>query len=187
VAEVLVRFTQPTRGESGDLYWARAVGEIADDGLWDGWIEFSRESDNKVLRTQRETKQPNRADLLYWAEGLTDIYLEGALVRALTPPSPRPASPPGTVRPRSVAYTREKAARLSSIAIKTRVVLDPYVTYGEGEELLRKQLHALRHDHLQNIVDVYQMSGEHESSWARYASDDELVEHIIDTVRDSIR
>src|SRR5262245_1530581 len=38
------------------------------------------------MQTARETTQPNLADLEYWATGLTPIYLEGALNRALDEP-----------------------------------------------------------------------------------------------------
>jgi hypothetical protein len=93
--EVLVRFTEATRSASGDLYWPRAVGGKAEDGLWDGWIEFVLDGDEEVVRTERETTQPNRFDLMYWAEGLSAVYLEGALARALT------ASGNGNAEPRT--------------------------------------------------------------------------------------
>ena len=35
-----------------------------------------------VLRTERETTQPNRGAVAYWADGLEPIYLEGAFNRA---------------------------------------------------------------------------------------------------------
>ena len=37
------------------------------------------------IRSGRETTQPNRQDTAYWATGLTPVYLEGALERALNP------------------------------------------------------------------------------------------------------
>jgi len=36
-----------------------------------------------VLTTERETTQPSREALLYWATGLEPIYLEGAFARAV--------------------------------------------------------------------------------------------------------
>jgi hypothetical protein len=83
MAEVLVKFTTPVRSEDGQLYMAQACGGTADDGLWNGWIEFSSEGSGNVIRSDRETTQPNRGDLLYWAEGLSEVYLEGSLKRAL--------------------------------------------------------------------------------------------------------
>lgn len=93
MAEVLVRFTTPVKSEDGELYSPQACGGVADDGLWNGWIVFTSESTGKVVRTGRETTQPNRTDLLYWAKGLTEVYLEGALERALDAPAPASPTP----------------------------------------------------------------------------------------------
>jgi hypothetical protein len=84
MAELMVKFTEPTRHESGELYWPAVYGGLADDGLWEGWIEFTR-VDGTILRTPRETEQPNRDFVRYWAHGLSATYLEGALQRALRP------------------------------------------------------------------------------------------------------
>ena len=65
MAELLVTFTEPTRSETGDLYWGRAFGRVGRDGLWDGWIEFMRAGDDVTVTSPRETQQPNRADLVY--------------------------------------------------------------------------------------------------------------------------
>lgn len=83
MAELLVKFTEPTRHESGQ-YWPAVYGGLADDGLWEAWIEF-RAEDGRTLRTPRETEQPNREFTEYWAQGLTATYLEGALSRAMKP------------------------------------------------------------------------------------------------------
>ncbi len=46
-------------------------------------IEFHpTDSSHPILTTDRETSQPNRKALEYWADGLEPIYLEGALARA---------------------------------------------------------------------------------------------------------
>ena len=49
----------------------------ADDGRWEGWIEFSDLDTGAVIRSGRETTQPTRDDAMYWATGLTRVYLEG--------------------------------------------------------------------------------------------------------------
>jgi hypothetical protein len=77
--ETLKNFDAVVRGEDGRVWFARAVGGQRADGMWEGFVEFEREL---VLRTERETTQPNRQDLLYWATGLEPVYLEGALARA---------------------------------------------------------------------------------------------------------
>jgi hypothetical protein len=93
VAEALVTFTEPTKSSSGDLYYARAIGKATKDGLWEGWIEFVLAGSDETVTTARETSQPNRELLRYWAQGLTAVYLEGALQRALQPtPALRPSA-----------------------------------------------------------------------------------------------
>jgi hypothetical protein len=59
-------------------------GKSYADGLWEGWIEFHPvDGRGPTLRTERETTQPNKAALEYWASGLGPIYFEGAFARAL--------------------------------------------------------------------------------------------------------
>jgi len=70
----------------GRVYAARSVGRDREDGTWEGWLEFVPSDGSPVLRSARETTQPNLTDLEYWATGLTAVYLEGALERTLTPP-----------------------------------------------------------------------------------------------------
>src|SRR5688572_18026677 len=88
MAEVLIQFDSEIVDEKDHAYVARVCGRKADDGLWDGWIEFEPTDGGPVLRTPRETKQPKRSDLDYWASGLTPAYLEGALERAIHPDLP---------------------------------------------------------------------------------------------------
>jgi hypothetical protein len=90
--------------------------------------------------------------MVYWATGLTPVYLEGSLdrtrnplVRPVAPPAPAPAfdgpapphvpgPPPGTA------------------------VLNPLSVYRKGEALLRDQLHALSPWHLVNIILAHELS-----------------------------
>src|SRR6266566_5970410 len=64
-----------------------------------GWIEFIPIGRWTPVRTPRETTQPNRRNAVYWATGLTPVYLEGALDRALHPPR-RQTRAPGLSRVR---------------------------------------------------------------------------------------
>lgn len=66
----------------GNIYAARVVGAPAKDGLWDGAIELFDDSGHRLM-TPVETRQPNLADLVYWSTGLSPVYVEGALTRAL--------------------------------------------------------------------------------------------------------
>ncbi|MDQ3037683.1 MAG: hypothetical protein M3Y87_35145, partial [Myxococcota bacterium] len=52
-------------------------------GSWDAWIVFFPVGGGDPISTDRETTQPNLQAVAYWASGLSPIYLEGALRRAL--------------------------------------------------------------------------------------------------------
>jgi hypothetical protein len=84
MAVVLLEYRWAVVTSTGRVYVARACGAPADDGTrrWHGWLEFMSAGDRAPLCTQRETTQPNRAATLYWAAGITPVYLEGALQRA---------------------------------------------------------------------------------------------------------
>jgi hypothetical protein len=87
MTETLVEFDTLIRSADGTRWAPRVCGCTA-NGSWEGWIEFTPTSGAlEPVRTPRETEQPNRTDLMYWAQGLTRIYLEGALHRALEPPA----------------------------------------------------------------------------------------------------
>jgi len=88
MAEVLFQFDTPLLLTDGPTYLPSACGREAEDGRWEGWLEFLPDDGSAVLRSRRETQQPNREALLYWATGLTPVYLEGALARTLEPRRP---------------------------------------------------------------------------------------------------
>ena len=67
--------------DANTKYTVLICGEERADGTWEGWIEFHSDS-GTVLCTDRETTQPNRMDLAYWADGLEPVYIEGAFTRA---------------------------------------------------------------------------------------------------------
>src|SRR5688500_20170418 len=72
--------------DDGRIYIAQACGRERDDRIWEGWLELVPDDGSPVLRSQRETTQPNRTALEYSASGLTPSYRKGALERSLTPP-----------------------------------------------------------------------------------------------------
>jgi hypothetical protein len=96
MAETLRRFSDPIAGRNGVQYEARVCAAELTDGLWQGWIEFVPLDGGDAVRSPRETTQADRGDTVYWASGLTAVYLEGALDRALNPL--RIASPPSPER-----------------------------------------------------------------------------------------
>lgn len=154
MAEVFLEFPDPVWSDDGRRFLARACGGPAPDGLWQGWIEFIPVGgDDIVLRSGRETTQPNRQDTEYWATGLTPVYLKGALQRALLPRSPRVLPP--ELKP---AYDRPAPHFAESdlpVAKARDSILDPFSVYHKGELLLRGQLSALSTWHLANIAEAY--------------------------------
>ena len=120
---------------------------------WEGWIEFVAVDGSDVRRTPRETTQPNRAAVVYWSEGLSGTYLEGALARTLT-------SVTVTKREVPEPYFDEPAAgvEVEPEPADVTAVLDPFAVAANGEVHLRKQLGALRAWHLRNIVRAYDLA-----------------------------
>jgi hypothetical protein len=155
MAEALLHFQDPVEAPSGELYKARACGRETPDGLWQGWLEFTPIAGGRLVRSGRETTQPNRRDTEYWAGGLTLVYLQGALKRALEGPVrivrariERPAyQKPGASIPYSTVGNRDSA-------------LDPFSVYAKSESLLRRQLSALSVWHLVNIALAYDLTDE---------------------------
>ena len=97
MAQVVFAFSEVIRTTDGTSYTVTACGRERSDGTWEGWLEFAPDDASPVLRTRRETSQPNLTGLRYWATGLTPVYLEGALTRALdAPPPPRSRAVPET-------------------------------------------------------------------------------------------
>jgi hypothetical protein len=84
MSESLVKFDEPIMNPRGEMYFAEALGrQREEDGLWEGWLEFEAlDPEAGSISSLRETTQPNRRDLDYWAQGLSMVYLQGALARA---------------------------------------------------------------------------------------------------------
>lgn len=155
MAEVLVQMTDLLKGTDGKYYVPRVCGREREDGRWEGWIEFVQQGEGAVLRSRRETTQPNRQDLMYWATGLNIAFLEGSLERTLEPIQPvrrvvdvepaydRPAPDPHVVTER--------------VPPPPHPLLDPFKVYGQGEDILRKELMALDAPRLVDIVIAYDL------------------------------
>jgi hypothetical protein len=158
MAEVLIQFDDSVVAPDGRSFTPSACGAEV-EGLWQGWIEFIPRERGDALRTSRETTQPNRIDLLYWARGLTHVYLEGALRRALEP-TPMLAS-------RERAIDAEPAfdgpagetfsGRRSAAQPVARTILNPFEVYLQGERVLRQELGALDVGHLRDIARAHRL------------------------------
>jgi hypothetical protein len=178
VAEVLVQFTDPVFDDDGRRYIARACGsEMAADGRWQGWIEFVAD-DDVAVRSRRETTQPNRQDTEYWATGLTPVYLEGALRRALNPlrMPPEPLIPPPVFDGPASAEAPPP----------TESILNPFSVYRKGEVLLRNQLAALSPWHLVNIAQAHRLTDADNATLNRLSAA-ALIELIVTGVRQTMQ
>jgi hypothetical protein len=71
--------------DAGGLWYRpRAYGDPRSDARWEGWLVFfPLASGIAIAPPGPETTQSTLAALTRWAAGLTPVYLEGALARAL--------------------------------------------------------------------------------------------------------
>src|SRR5687767_4965601 len=163
----------------GRVYTAQACGRERDDRIWEGWLEFVPDDGSPVMRSQRETTQPNRTALEYWASGLTPIYLKGALERTLTPPPTVVESPVI-----SAVYDAPAPTQIPTTtgAREAEPVLDPFSVYAKGEDLLRRQLAALSRRHLIAIIAAYELADE-----SRVDLDALPVPALIELIADGVR
>jgi hypothetical protein len=177
VSDVLAEFADPVVADDGVVYRAQAVGAARSDGLWEGWIEFAPIANGAPVRTPRETTQPNRRDAVYWATGLTAVYLAGALDRALKPLVRQVAAP---AKP---FFDEPAPTRVSEAEVPvTNATLDPFEVYENGEVMLRRKLAALEAWHLVNIIIAYSLSDEPRSTLEELSASS-LIELIVGAVR----
>jgi hypothetical protein len=180
MAEVLVEFDAAFPGRDGATYTPRACARMTEDGRWEGWIEFSDVDTGVVVQTARETTQPTRDDAMYWATGLSRVYLEGALGRALSP-RVRPEPPVLHVEP---AFDAPAPSLPVADALPGgRAVLDPFDVYAQGERVLRQELSALDIDHLRSIIRAYHLGG---GVAGESVVPEVLVEYIVAEVRSRV-
>jgi hypothetical protein len=68
----------------GIRYRPRAYGDPQPEGTWDGWLVFFPLGGGTAIAPPcPESTRSTVAALAVWAAGLTPVYLEGALARAL--------------------------------------------------------------------------------------------------------
>jgi hypothetical protein len=185
MAEILVKFDEPIATDGGKTYFAQAAGREVEGGLWQGWLEFQTVGDESdPLASGMETTQPNRTNLEYWAQGLTRVYLEGALARAILL-----AEPPGEGAPIDSNRSRFEEPRsrrerplAPATPVPPRAILNPFQVYAQGEEILRRELNALSRDHIKSIVAAYHL-GASQQDEVNSSSRSDLIEAIVGGVR----
>lgn len=188
MAEILVKFDEPIAAPGGKTYYAQAVGKEVEGGLWDGWLEFQSVEDGlDALASGRETTQPNRKNLEYWAQGLTKVYLEGALNRATWLAEPTRERPPIEVEPSrfSEPASRSPIPSPSRPLGTPRAILDPFQVYAQGEEILRRELHALSRDHVETIAAAHGIAI-HGPGGIKAASKEDLIEAVVGEARRAV-
>lgn len=148
MGDVLISYETRVSTERGPAYAVQACGRPINDNQWEGWLEFLPEDGSEVLRTRRETTQPNREDLEYWASGLEPVYLEGALHRALTPERVITVAPPVEAS----VYDGPEPGKPHTHRSPASPI-DPYrIHASQGNEVLERQLAALDNWQLRNVV-----------------------------------
>ena len=154
MAEVLASFSTPVTDEFGS-YYPRAVGRLARDDMWEGWIEFlPTDGGGDVLVTPVESRQPERQHLVYWATGLSQVYMEGALHRARNPITLRV---PIIDEPVSDQPARRRVVA-ERVIPKPEPVLDPFEIGARNIDILRQELTALNRPRLLNIIAAFDLA-----------------------------
>jgi hypothetical protein len=184
MAEVLVKFDEPIAAPGGKTYLAQAVGKEVEGGLWEAWLEFQSVEDGLgALASGRETTQPNRKNIEFWAQGLTKVYLEGALDRAISlAEPPRERAPMEPELSQFAEPANRHAPPLGSRPPAPRAILDPFQVYSQGEEILRGELRSLSRDHIENIATANAINIANPGG-NRTASKEDLIEAIVGDAR----
>ena len=180
--EVLVQFDEPFLLDGGASFMARVLGIETPLGQWEGWLEFiPTDGVGDTITTERETTQPNRTDLEYWAGGLSRVFIQGALRRAVDNeftaiPVARVETPPRSAAPHVPPPAPPRRNQVP--------VMDPFAVYAQGENVLRQALTALSSDHLRTLIDAYNLDvGRIESA----ATNLQVAEQIVAAVRQRVK
>jgi hypothetical protein len=164
MAEVILALEDPVADGDTATYHARVVGRLASDGMWEGWLEFTplEKEDAEVLVGPVESRQPAHEHLVYWATGLTPVFLEGALQRAKRPL---------VVRTRILEFPASNAPAPRVVTTAAResrpaALLDPFDVGARSLDVLAQELRALNRPRLMNIIAAFDLNpaGE-ELSW----------------------
>lgn len=173
MAEVLRSFDEDIRHSSGS-YHPRVVGRYAADKMWEGWLEFVPVDGGDVVVSSVESRQPERAHLEYWAQGLSVVYAEGSLDRALHPIKVR-------TRTVEVAASDEPARRVVRVPYSgPRPILDPFDVGERSLDILAQELGAIGRARLLHIIAAYHLSSQ--AGDVSRMSDAELITLIVTRV-----
>jgi hypothetical protein len=84
VALVARAMREPLVADGGP-YTVRICGRRRSDGAWEGWVEYERLDGSAAVRnaSRDNPAEAGRSRVLGWAGGLTSVYFEGTLERAI--------------------------------------------------------------------------------------------------------
>lgn len=142
--DLLQRFETPVVGRDGNEYAVSVCGRSRPHDTWEGWLVFERKTDGREFSTQVETTQPNADGILYWASGLTAGYFDGALQRALRPPTIREVVAQGMAVVTDGVDTDGRAERISTLE---RLILGLFHARHESRLLMRSVFDELPYAH----------------------------------------
>lgn len=175
MAQVLLSFEEPVI-DRDCRYHVRVVGRLAEDGMWEGWLEFeaTNDPDCEPVIGPVESRQPKREYLVYWATGLTTVFLQGALQRAREPIVMRSRTViemPASDRPAKRIIHMPPSDR------RPEALLDPFAIGSRSLDILRQELRALNRPRLLNIIEAYYLNpGREDLGWM---SDTQLARFIV--------
>ena len=183
MAQVLVSFEEALT--DGDCrYHARVVGRLAEDGMWEGWLEFESTDDPECepVIGPVESRQPKREHLVYWGNGLTPVFLQGALRRARQPIVMRSRAvieTPASDRP------AKRIIHMPPLDRRPEAILDPFAIRSRSLDILDQELRALNRSRLLNIIDAHHLNPPRtDLSWM---SDSQLVRFIVVAVETQLK
>ena len=131
---------------TGAEYFASVAAEQRLDGTWEAWLEYVPTDDSEPLVTPTETTQSSRADVVRWANTLTDTYVEGAFDRA--------ALATAEISPRVVSQ-RVVVDSAVDLAAVEEPLPDPFDLYAGGVPTMRARLIALPRPLLLDIIETF--------------------------------
>jgi hypothetical protein len=138
--EILADLERTVQSQDGDEYYGQVAGDQRPDEMWEAWLEFIPVDDSlEPLRTNVETTQPTREDVIRWFETLGDVYIQGAFTRAVK----------GADAGVPVSYPTVTAGVAP---------LDPFEVLQLGKATLRARLRRLMRPELLAIVEKYNLN-----------------------------
>ena len=176
--EVFRTYEQPLSTSDGVTYTARICGRPIDGARWEGWIEYVPETGAPVLRSRRETTQPDRDSLSGWSARLSGVYLEGSLERTLEMERPRAVRP--AARHARPVFDGPAPERGDAVA-PDDAALNPFLGYRAGSDELLRRLRRLSASELRTVVRAYGLE-RHAPRPLETLSAEELVVVVMDAV-----